>query len=447
MKNIRFSKLVLCAAMLAILLSGISTPTLTPIFAQTPEVFSDTIDFPAELQFLMDGNEIETLKTLLPVLHALEDLNLKFNRQPGWHHSVTMFYNANQGDHTGKRTEGLFPTWQTEDHWVGVKGPDGELGLGSYTVSANQAGERIQVVANDASGRGGNLTLLERDLENAFGSQAAEDRQDFLASIPTKMGSQLTEYIAQIISSEESLESIKGWVEIENELPVLKIMRTIRYDAPLDFDEYSQPYIGFNFFDCLALENGSFLYRKSDMVYESGESVVFFMQITETVETISNMPQDVHDQYLTDVERVEALRLEKLEALVQPNASLEVYYNYVGQSATYASSTNSVADDTQMFCNGVSQIVPPIVINTLGGTWMGCTQKCRDAYGQDTIMYTRTVPGWAHTLAYYNKSVPNNWRPCPSGSTSIQVTQTTHDFLNPGSSQWRPYTDYFGYQI
>jgi hypothetical protein len=157
------------------------------------------------------------------------------------------------------------------------------------------------------------------------------------------------------------------------------------------------------------------------------------------------MPQDVHDQHLTDVERVEALRLEKLEALVQPNASLDVYYNYVGQSAAYASSTNSVANDTQMFCNGISQIVPPIVINTLGGTWMGCTQKCRDAYGQDTTMYTRTVPGWADTLAYYNKSVPNNWRPCPSGSTSIQVTQTTHDFFNPGSSQWRPYTDYFGY--
>ena len=207
----------------------------------------------------------------------------------------------------------LFPNWQTEDHWVGVNGPDGELGLGSYTVIANQAGERVQVVANDASGRGGNLTLIERDLENAFGSRAAEDPQAFLASIPTKMGSQLTGYIAQIISSEESLESIKAWVEIENELPVLKIMRTIRYDKPLDFDEYPQPYIGFNFLDSLSLENGSFLDRKSDMVYESGDSVIFFMQITETVEIIDNMPRDVRDQHLTDVERVEALRLEKLK--------------------------------------------------------------------------------------------------------------------------------------
>ena len=446
MKNVTLFKLVLCVAMLAILLSGICTSTLTPTFAQTAEDFSDTTDLPNEFQFLMNGDVIETSDAMLPVLYALEDLNLKFNRQPGWHHSLTIFYNAFQGDHTGKRTEGLFPNWQTEDHWVGVKGPDGELGLGSYTVISNRAGERIQVVASDASGRGGNLTLIERDLENAFGSQSAEDPQAFLASIPTKMGSQLTGYIAQIISSEESLESIKAWVEIENELPVLKIMRTIRYDKPLDFDEYPQPYIGFNYLDSLSLENGSFLYRKADMVYESGDSVVFFMQMTDTVETIDNMPLDVHDRYLADVERVEALRLEKQEPLVQPNANLDVYYNYVGQSAAYASSTNSVANDTQMFCNGISQIVPPVVINTLGGTWMGCTQKCRDAYGQDTTMYTRTVPGWAYTLAYYNKSVPNNWRSFPSGSTSIQVTQTTHDFFNSGSSQWRPYTDYFGYQ-
>ena len=86
MKNVRFSKLVLCVAMLAIFLSGISAPTLTPTFAQSAEDFSDTTDLPAEFQSLMDGEVIETLDAMLPVLHALEDLNLKFNRQPGWHH-------------------------------------------------------------------------------------------------------------------------------------------------------------------------------------------------------------------------------------------------------------------------------------------------------------------------------------------------------------------------
>lgn len=100
-----------------------------------------------------------------------------------------------------------------------------------------------------------------------------------------------------------------------------------------------------------------------------------------------------------------------------------------------------------MTCIGVSRVINPAqAINVIGGTWMGCSQKSRDQYGNEYTQNSRTVNGWWNSSSYFEKWTQSGWNACPTSYTSIQVTETTHDFNHTGSPQWRPYTDYFSYK-
>lgn len=432
-------------SVLLIVLASVGGIAVKPGFAQATDNMSLEVALHPELQEMADGKVIDNFYELLPVLRELEAINLKFIRQSGWYHTVREIYTADIGDHEGKPTEGMFANNIIEDYWVEVVDDSGALGLGSYTVISNLAGERLQVVAGDSLGKGGNLTLLQRGLENAVGSRESEGERAWLASLPTNINSQLTTYINMQSTFAPNFIAYKAWVEELPEGMALKMTKQSSYPQPLKFDEYPEAMLGTHDELHILLATGNIVFDEAYMVYESGREELWSSERLLVAEAGVAMPEDLKAQYLLDANLAESLKAKQGAANMSPMASFVQRYNYTGTATAQASSSNAVPDERQMICYGTSQIVPAVTINVIGGTWMGCSQKCRAANGAEITQNTRTVGGWATTGSVFYKQTNNSWSRCPSGSLNIQVTETTHDFNHTGSVQWRPFTDYYSY--
>ncbi|MFZ3069823.1 MAG: hypothetical protein WA110_01700 [Anaerolineaceae bacterium] len=441
-------------AAILMLLAGIGSVGKTNVLADTPEPPVNEAHYsPAVQQMIKDGTTITQLDDLLPIIYELETLNLAYIRQPGWYHSVQESFTASPGDHEGKPTEGMFPQRKITDTWGTVVDAEGTLGLGTYTVISNTAGERIQVLAVDENGLGGNITLLERGLEDAFGSRASEGEEAWQASLPTTIRSGLTHYISSLIEFAPNRVELAAWVETQDGELVLRVHKVHRYPVAYEFDDIHEPLLGSVIEDTISLKNGEILKQESTATLASGLQIPWVSIRNTLVEPGVEMPPDVFAAYQADVAR--AVELEDSKKGSQPQADITQLpssiskYNYVGSSTAVASSSNTVVDEFQMICIGISKIVSPAQpINVIGGTWMGCSQKCRAPDGSEFTQNTRTVGGWAsYSSSYSEKWTNGGWEVCPSPySTSIQVTQTNHEFNHTNCVHWLPQTNYYSYQ-
>lgn len=324
----RIKKIVLCLSAIVLLIVGIGSNASTPVFAQTDADPQVETTFSPVLQSLINGGTISDLEELLPILYELEAVNLKFIRQPGWYHTITEEFTAYPGDHDGQPTEGMFPQSRIVENWGGVTDYDGTLGFGSYTVVSSLEGERLQVLADDAEDQGGNVTLLERGLQDAFGSRASEGEAVWQASLPTHLRSQLTDYINNMISFAANRINLTAWVE-ENQSGelVLRISKQHRYPQAYNYDELPEPLLGFNHEDTISLKTGDILERTSTAVYASGAEAPWGSTLLKLSEPGITMPPEVYASYQADIARAEELKKNINETTqAEPMAKLSIVF-------------------------------------------------------------------------------------------------------------------------
>jgi len=314
-----------CLFVISLLFAVIGLTNISPTFAHSTVSPKGNITQPVDEVGVPTDQMITTLKDLLPVLQELEAINLSFHRQPGWVHTITEDYSAFIGEHDGKATAGMFDHWEIIDSWTGVLDDGGTLGLGSYTITSTRDGRRLQVVAGDGFGHGGNLTLLQRGLQDAFGTPEDEGAQAWQASLPTVITSQMTDYIKKLIASEKNLHELASWTETEGDQAVLRISRQTRYAQAIKFDEYPQPVVGFNYEDTISLKTGDFILRKAFLVYEDDSEILYFSRELKLSEAGVSMPQETMKSFQADIDAAEELKRSFQTKTMAPNTD---YFSY-----------------------------------------------------------------------------------------------------------------------
>lgn len=235
-------------------------------------------------------------------LTHLQRVNQDFLSRPGWYHYEKTTWNSSLVDQQESgdgpfSTAGMFPPIQIHEEWFQVLDKKAALGLGHFSVTRDENGIPVQVVASDSQGNGGNLTLLERGLTEAFSNNVTEENEAVFAD-PVR----LTSSIEKIINGLERVKDFSpeinaGYINHNGVEEYQVLIRTAVINEPYEFNWVPEPISDFITFYRIDLLTGTILEITEFDVGLSGEVYKTFSETTQIAEIIDQMPDDVRQRY------------------------------------------------------------------------------------------------------------------------------------------------------
>lgn len=285
--------------------SEIVTPTSTEVLSPTEPTNPTSTPEPTEERWVLHSTENLPNATIDEVLNELTLLNQAYQAflsQSGWYHiklenSISSAPGQRQYDFNvyGWDTTQLDPPIQTREAWLEVSSSEFGLGHSFYSVNSNANGDLIQVVARDAQGNGGNLTLLEQGLaDNTVTSPALQ----------SEIG-QIIDHLDQIRSYEQRLRA--GFITGEKGREYVIDLAVVAQHEPFDLNWLPEPVNGFTLFYRIDAATGVILNFMENDINASKEIFRTYSEYTLAAEFVDLMPQDIQEHYEAAMERYREL--------------------------------------------------------------------------------------------------------------------------------------------
>lgn len=272
-----------------------STPTAgLTAFSDGRMVFSNQDEIP--------DTDIETV---LADLYELEQMNLAYLRKPGWLHLIKRTWTKEDESLQEAQENALwdisdmFPPIQINERWIQIIDSEGTMGAASLMVNSDDAGNPVQVLVTDTEGHGGNLTLIERDLEEYL-ETPPEIAAELDARASKQIGSDLRhtiEWLEPFSDNAIKPEFQSGIIRNEgNDVYFLRVQTRV-LGKPHDDRMISEPITGYILTYRIDTLTGELLEMTNTSIGESGAEYLTLTKNLLVSEILNEIPVDVQTRW------------------------------------------------------------------------------------------------------------------------------------------------------
>lgn len=281
--------------------------TLVPA-AQVNEIIS-----PTEVRDFLTNKTVYDSPDALPSvtvdeikadLTALEQINLKYVRRPGWWHIVrrTWTYTheidqQNQGENAEWHVAGLLPPVKIFDRWFQITDEEGSFGKADFFVISDESGNPVQVLVSDEEGNGGNLTMMEHELPD-YPTTPSNIAAEIDARPPQKADSDLRDMIEWLEKIRYISEIQAGLIRDDGDEAYFLRIQTHVHGEPYEMQWPPEPVIGFILTYQIDPTTGNVIEMTDTAVGASGGE---YLEMTETLlisERYDHLPDEARHRWL-----------------------------------------------------------------------------------------------------------------------------------------------------